>query len=82
MRIFCTKYLFTLGITEHNAELVGGNDSMVRVIDGVPYGMYLHGEGRDWHKTKESAIARAEVIREKKIKALEKQLNKIKEMVF
>jgi len=43
--------------------------------------MYF-GEGKDWHRTKESAIKRAEKMKINKIANVKKQLEKLKEMKF
>jgi hypothetical protein len=60
-------------------------------MDGEPVGndmiqigpcSYLHGQGKDWHLEKESAIKRALIMRDKKIESLEKSLAKLKKMTF
>lgn len=78
MQIYSTKYALTDGIVEKEVRDVG--DGMVEVLEG--YGYYLHGEGKEWHRTWESAVARAEEMRHKKIKSVEKQLEKLKNMKF
>lgn len=78
MRIYCTKWLFTRGIFEAEAEDLG--NGMVK-MEGVTFG-YLHGEGKDWHKTRDSAVKKAEEMRAKKLKTLEKQIKKISAMKF
>jgi hypothetical protein len=35
-----------------------------------------------WHETKEEAIKHAEILKERKIKSLEKQIKKLKELKF
>lgn len=47
-----------------------------------PFPIYYHGEGNDWHRTKESAIAKAEEMRKKKIASLKKQIEKLEKMEF
>ena len=42
----------------------------------------FHGEGREWHRTAESALARAEEMRVEKIKSLEKQIERLKNLTF
>lgn len=76
---YITKYALTEGILELRVELVG--DNMVKCTTST-YPQYFHREGRDWHRTKESAIARAEVIRATKLKSIEKQIKRIKELRF
>ena len=43
---------------------------------------YFHGEGREWHRTKESAIDKAEEMRKKKIETMKKQIEKLEKMEF
>ena len=75
MRIWITKYALTDGILEQEGEKL--DDSTVRV--GL---LYLHREGVDWHTSRESAIARAEVMRKKKIESLRKQIAKLEVLKF
>jgi hypothetical protein len=42
--------------------------------------MYL--QGKDWHTTKEAAVARANEMRAKKIDSLRKQIMKLEGMTF
>lgn len=78
MKIYCTRYLFTDGITEREAE-ISGNMAIVKELD---YQIYLHGEGNEWHKDKQSATKRAEEMRIKKLQSLDRQIKKISAMVF
>ena len=41
-----------------------------------------HGEGKEWHRTKEAALVRAEKMRQKKIASLKKQIEKLERMKF
>jgi hypothetical protein len=43
---------------------------------------YLFGEGREWHRTKEQAIAAAEEMRKSKIKSLKSQIEKLEKLSF
>lgn len=76
MKIFNSKYALTKGLIEQEAELVG--DSMVRIISGD----YLHGDGKEWHRTREEAVARAEVMRARKIDSLKKHIKRMEAMKF
>lgn len=42
----------------------------------------FHGNGNEWHTTKESAINKAEEMRQKKIDSLKKQIQKLEKMKF
>lgn len=81
MKVWITKYALTHGISECEAERCSNiNNEMIEII-GSPY-EYYHGEGKEWHLTKESAINKAEEVRDKKIKTLQKQLEKLQNMKF
>lgn len=81
MKVYITKYALTAGIQIKNAEKSSTSDGMVGVKHGG-YTAYFHGEGRDWHRTAESALKRAEEMRRKKIASLNKSLAKIEAMKF
>lgn len=76
MKIWNSKYALTEGLIEQEVEEVG--DSMVKV---GPL-QYLHGEGREWHRTRESAAARAEAMRRAKIASVRKQLARLEALRF
>ena len=76
MKIWNTKYALTRGIVEQEAIQV----SMTTVKNGVA--SYLHGEGKEWHRTNKSAVARAEDMRNKKIDSLKKQLATLESLRF
>lgn len=72
---YVTKYALTRGVIEvHNAEVC--DVTMLRyTVNG--YVQHAHGEGREWHRTPESAAAKVEAMRLAKIKSLEKQAAKM-----
>ncbi len=76
MKIWNTKYALTAGITVHGAVYVG--DGMV----DVGHGLYLHGEGKEWHCTRTAAIARAQGMRKAKIVSLKKAITKMEKLTF
>lgn len=78
MKVYVTKYALNNGIVEKEVKDVG--NGAVEVLE--KWGGYLHGEGKEWHRTWESAVARAEEMRQRKIKSVEKQLAKLKNMKF
>lgn len=49
---------------------------------GTSFPTYYHEEGKEWHRTKESAIAKAEEMRKKKIASLQKQIKKLENINF
>lgn len=79
MKIWITKYALTTGIYEIEAKETH-SPSMVSDANH-PLSMY-HGEGKEWHKSKEDAIQMAEMMKNKKIESLEKQLKKVKKLKF
>lgn len=79
MKVWITKYALTKGILE--MKCVQSGDTSVREA-GDPFPTYYHGEGNEWHRTKESAIKKAEEMRQKKIDSLKKQIKKLEEMRF
>lgn len=80
MRVWITKYALTTGIIEAEAEEC--EHDMIRAHENSFCPSYYHKEGRDWHRTKESAIAKAEEMRQKKISSLKKQIKKMEDMKF
>jgi len=79
MEIYSTKYALTSGITKHDAEIT--NDmAVVKNRNSLP--MFFHGEGTEWHRTREQAVLRAEELRIKKLKSLDKQIKKISALNF
>ena len=80
MKVWITKYALTAGIIETGvAEEVG--DGMIRAnIDMASY--CFHGEGQEWHKTKESALRRAEIMKANKLDSLRTQIAKVEAINF
>lgn len=82
MRVFITKYALSSGIDEAN-DLGGYSKETVRYrMMNSQHDQYAYGEGKDWHKTWESAKLRAEEMRTKKIASLKKQINLLEKLTF
>lgn len=79
MKVWITKYALTQGIFSIDAEDEGGGMVADRRTHAA---IYYHGEGREWHRTHDAAIVRAEVIRDAKIASIEAQLRKLRAMTF
>ena len=77
MKVWITKYALMHGILERTGESCPPHGMIQYGI-----GLYAHGEGREWHRTRESAIKRAESMRAKKIVSLEKSIEKMKALQF
>ena len=78
MKVYITKYALSDGILEKEAEECDRFLGMIRTDDGA----HFHGEGKDWTRTKEAAVARAQEMKTKKIKSLKKQIEKLERMKF
>lgn len=83
MKVWITKYALTQGIQEDDAresdnDIIRVDQTIVNCCYQFPH--YFH-KG-EWFKTKEEAIQKAEEMRLKKIKSLEKQLKKLTSMEF
>ena len=70
MKVYITKYALSTGIIETDDAEICSNISG-NMISSKKYG-YFH--GNDWHKKKEDAVLRAEVMRIKKIESLKNKL--------
>ena len=79
LKIYITRYALTSGIQEAEAT-VGDHAPNMAVVEGTGLTLYLH--GNDWHRTFESAVARAEEMRAKKLKVLDKTVRKLKDVSF
>jgi len=79
MKVWITKYALTSGIVEMEAERCGSTEKMI-AVKGESYPQYFHGQ--DWHENKESALLRAEVMRQKKIASLKKSMKAMEALRF
>lgn len=79
MKVWVTVYALTTGIMERVIDPVGGG---VAKDMEAPVPTYYHIQGRDWHRTREGAVARAEQMRLKKIASLRKQIAKLEALRF
>ena len=74
---YITKYALTTGIFKIEAsEGKSASQGLIEEV-GKQWGPFYRGEGKDWHRTKEGAVARAHHMRNAKVKALGKQIDKI-----
>lgn len=77
MKVYVTKYALSSGIYQDDMEHSPSFPGMV--TKGL---QHFHGEGREWHRTKSSAIKRADEMRHKKIASLKKQIAALEAAVF
>lgn len=78
MRIWVTKYALTAGIQEVEADTV--EESMAGYKDSSGWRLWVH--GKDWHRTRDSAVERAEEMRVAKIASLKKSIAKLEKLSF
>lgn len=75
MKIWNTKYALTRGIIEQEGEDVG--DSVVMIISRNGSPQYLVNEGEDWHRTREGAVERAELMLNNEITRARRRLDSL-----
>lgn len=79
MKIWVTKYALTQGILEKEGDIC--TDINVQMISCGPLEIY-HGEGKEWHRTIESAIKKSENMRISKISSFKKKIEKLNKLTF
>jgi hypothetical protein len=65
-----------------DVEECDSSPGMVATKNGGWSRQYFHGEGCEWHRAEDSAIARAEKMRLAKIKSLRKSIKKLESLSF
>jgi hypothetical protein len=86
MKFFITKYALTKGILEMTGEVVREKsvDELGRmgrsVVECVGQFSHRYYHGDDWHQTREEALVRVEKMRLQKIAAMEKKLEKLRNL--
>jgi hypothetical protein len=76
-----TKYALTEGIIEQHVEHCSDiSDGMVSILGKRCF--CYHGEGKDWHRTRDGAVKRAEKMRLAKIALLRAQIEKLEGLRF
>ena len=78
MKAWSTKYAMTVGIQ----QVEGESSAPGMFTYKSEYGFTAYLQGKDWHTTKEAAVARANEMRVKKIDSLRKQIKKLEGMTF
>ena len=77
VKAWVTKYALSAGI-----KFVNGNVNHEISSSMLSYGSYGAAHGKDWHRTPEAALARAEEMRAAKIASLQRQIVKLEKMTF
>lgn len=81
VKFYVTKYALTTGIIEVEGRKCD-SDMIEYTPKGSSYRLYAHKEGRDWHRTREAAVQRAETMRRAKLASIEKQVKRLKAINF
>ena len=84
MKVFVTpNSVLTTGIRELEVTESDTVSGMVMAEGAGAWNQeYFHKIGRDWHKTREAAVKRAEEMRCKKIQSLQKQIAGLNDLRF
>jgi hypothetical protein len=77
MNVFVTKWALSHGIIKMQVTDCGNG-----MVKGPGPWDFFHGEGRDWHRTREAACDAAVAMRVKKIVSLQKQIEKLGKLEF
>ena len=81
MKAWISKYALTKGVFQIDARETQQSSMIADVTNGRS-GIYYHREGRDWHRTEEMALAKAEAMRRARIASLKKQVRKLEDSRF
>lgn len=76
MKVWISKYALSKGI--YAEEVSEEREGVVRSSDWA----WLYVEGKQWHRTPEDALRRAEEMRVAKLASLRKQIAKVEKMDF
>lgn len=88
MKVWITKYALTQGIIEaecydiFTAEDPADNMICIRDEGHGIFNKYYRGEGREWHRTKESAVKKANEMRLMEIVRLKMKAEQLENMKF
>ena len=83
MKAWITKYALTSGIQEVTGSVSTiGSGGMFCYGNASYGGQTAHGEGKDWHRTREGAVQRAEKMRTAKIASLRKSISKMEKLTW
>jgi hypothetical protein len=85
MKLYSTEYALTQGIQEVEVIQIFGEESPLFIT--VSHKMdsqqvYIDEKNRNFHQTKEDAVKRAEEMRQKALKTLDAQRQKLIDLVF
>jgi len=79
MKVWISKYALTKGIYQLEVDHMSDDEKSVY---GRSWDECFHGKNKEWHIEKESAIARAEDMKKKKIDSLRKKIEELESLEF
>lgn len=80
MKAWVTKYALTVGIEEIEVNAKVTEEGVLTFRSDEGWHVYL--SKGDWHHNKEQAVVKAEDMRIRKIKSLDKQIKKLSAISF
>ena len=81
MTFYVTKHALTAGVEEIEAEVLEHALEMIRSTGPSKPRIY-YCDGGQWHRTRDGAVAKANQMRENKIKSLRRQIERLEGLVF
>jgi hypothetical protein len=85
MKLYSTEYALTQGIQEVEVIQIFGEESplFITVSHKMDFQqVYIDEKNRNFHQTREDAVQRAEEMRQKALKTLDAQRQKLIDLVF
>lgn len=79
--VWITKYALTTGIMTEQVE-DPAQDYSPNMVCAKAIGLSAYFHGKDWHRTREAAVARAEEMRKTKLVSLRMQIAKLENKTF
>jgi hypothetical protein len=80
MKVWVTKYALTQGLFEMNAEIIDRGARHVYAKGKTPTGHSLF--TREWTKTREEAVAKAEKMKTARIASLKRSIKNMQDKTF
>jgi hypothetical protein len=80
MKVWVTKYALTQGLFEMNAEIIDRGARHVYAKGKGPNGGSIF--TREWTKTREEAVAKAEAMKNARIRSLKRSITKLQTKTF
>lgn len=82
MKLFFSKYALSTGIIEADGVIHEGSCAGMATTKENGHTSHYHGEGREWHRTRDEAMKRAEIMRKQKIESLKRSIRKLEALKF